>query len=159
GIKIPKENFTKLVQNNLTLSTSLYQEAIPLNADIRGASGIDFTQNAGTFAGSLLGKNVTVGVGDTYSGLNHIDLADRTINYNPRPPKSHGVMTSGIVGGAGIINTRARGVAPGSTIVNNYFTLILSRANDYHKKHNMTLTNNSYAAIVGSCANAGQYDL
>jgi hypothetical protein len=107
----------------------------------------------------LTGAGVTVGVGDNSSGIVHVDLRDRTINYNPRPYAFHGVHTSGIVAGTGIVDPKGTGMAPGSRVINQLYSAIWQQAPDYYAAHNMTITNNSYAATVGNCTYAGTYDV
>lgn len=107
----------------------------------------------------LTGDSVTVGVGDNTSGIFHIDMKDRIINYNPAPYNYHGVHTSGTVGGAGIIDPKGEGVATHTTIVNHLYSNIWEQTDNLFQSHNMTITNNSYAASNGNCSYAGTYDV
>ncbi|HXS37676.1 MAG TPA: S8 family serine peptidase [Flavipsychrobacter sp.] len=113
-----------------------------------------------TFGGlGLLGDSVTVGVGDNVSGIYHIDLKDRIINYNPAAITHHGVHINGIVGGAGIIDPRAEGMVPHATLVDHLYDNVWMQTGSMLSNHNMTLTNNSYALEEGDCGYAGIYDV
>ncbi len=107
----------------------------------------------------LDGTGITVGVGDNYSGLAHVDLNDRIVNFNPWPYHNHGVHINGIVGGAGIMDPKGRGMAPGVTLIDHLYTQVWQQTVAMKKGYNMTLTNNSYAARVGNCNYAGIYDV
>ncbi len=106
----------------------------------------------------LLGDGMTIGVGDNTSGVNHVDLRDRIVNYNPAPYTNHGMHINGITGGAGTLLPRAQGFAPHATILDHLFNLVWARTGTMVQKHNMTVTNNSYAAVVGDCNYSGVYD-
>ena len=104
------------------------------------------------------GQGVTVGVGDNTSAIYNIDLKDRVINYNPAPYEFHGIHVSGIVGGAGIVDPRGQGIAPHTGIVSQLYDQVWAQTAALHAAHNMTITNNSYAARGGDCKFAGIYD-
>jgi hypothetical protein len=106
----------------------------------------------------LLGDGVTIGVGDNVSGIFHIDLKDRIINYNPAKLTHHGVHINGITGGAGIVNDQAEGMAPHATLVNHLFDNILANTGICLQDHHMTITNNSYAVVIGDTGYSGIYD-
>ncbi len=107
----------------------------------------------------LLGDSVTVGVGDDVSGVYHIDMLDRVINYNPAAMRHHGVFTNGIVASAGIVDPLAEGVAPHATLVNQLYDNILQFTGLYRQQYNMNVTNNSYVTIEGDCNYSGTYDV
>lgn len=106
----------------------------------------------------LLGDGMTIGVGDNVSAIFHTDLKDRIINYNPAPITHHGVHINGIVGSAGIVDPKAEGMAPHAMIVDHLYDNILANTGICLQDHNMTLTNNSYAIIVGDTGYSGTYD-
>lgn len=106
----------------------------------------------------LLGDGMTIGIGDNVSGVFHTDLKDRVINYNPARLTHHGVHINGIAGGAGIVDTRAEGMAPRARIINHLYDNILANTELCHRDYNMTITNNSYAVIVGDTSYSGKYD-
>ncbi|MBK8611777.1 MAG: hypothetical protein IPL84_18060 [Chitinophagaceae bacterium] len=63
---------------------------------------------------NLSGKGVVVGVGDNSEIVTqHIDFNDRVINRVPFPFSFHGIHVSGTVAGAGILDQRHHGMAPG----------------------------------------------
>jgi hypothetical protein len=106
----------------------------------------------------LQGDGMTIGIGDNVSGIFHTDLKDRIINYNPAHITHHGVHINGIAGGAGIVDPKAEGVAPHSRIINHLYDNILANTEICHRDYNMTVTNNSYAIIVGDTGYSGTYD-
>ncbi|HTO15985.1 MAG TPA: S8 family serine peptidase [Edaphocola sp.] len=106
----------------------------------------------------LSGEGVVLGIGDD-SYPNHIDYNDRVNNLNPILQTQHGVFTTGIMAGAGIVNEKIRGMAPKANIVSNFFSNIIAFGREYEDNFNMKLSNNSYAAIVGNCNYAGTYDV
>ena len=116
--------------------------------------------NASTTIGGygLLGDGMTIGVGDNVSGMFHTDLKDRIINYNPAHITHHGVHINGIVSSAGIVNSKAEGMVPHATIINHLYDNILANTGLCFQDYNMTITNNSYAVIVGDTSYSGTYD-
>jgi len=107
----------------------------------------------------LLGDSVTVGVGDNCSGIYHADLKDRITNFNPAAPISrHGEHVNGIVGGAGNIDPVAQGMAPHVWLADHYFDYIFTATGVMRHDLNMTITNSSFAVILGDCDYAGTYD-
>lgn len=106
----------------------------------------------------LMGDSITIGIGDNTSGMNHVDLRDRIINYNPTPYTNHGMHITGISAGAGTMNIKGQGFAPHATVVNHLYNLVWARTGTMLAAHNMTVTNNSYAAAVGNCSLEGIYD-
>jgi hypothetical protein len=135
-------------------------EIVPLDAETNATHKSNIVTAPMTFGGAgLTGEGVTVGVGDNTSGIVHVDLKDRTINYNPYPYEYHGVHTSGTVGSAGIIDLKGEGISPHSIIVNHLYSSIWEETPALFSAHNMTVTNNSYAATVGNCNYAGIYDV
>lgn len=133
---------------------------IPLDLDSKGAEGARILSMPTGLGGSgLRGKDVSVGIGDNCSGIYHIDQKDRVINYNNGDLQKHGVFVNGILGGDGIVDPAGQGVASDGTVISLYFDAVLLLKDELFKGFNATLTNNSYAAIVGNCAYAGTYDV
>lgn len=123
-----------------------------------GAIAVADAEQARNVTGfNLTGDGITVGVGDD-SQPSHIDYDDRIKNYNPMLSTSHGLHTTGTVGGAGIVNESYQGFAPRATMVGNLYSQIITQAPCYEQDFNMKVTNNSYAAIVGNCGYSGTYD-
>lgn len=132
---------------------------VPLNFDSRNATKANTLLRAIPYGGrGLTGEGVTVGVGDNVAGLYHVDLKDRITNFNPMGYTDHGQHTNGTVGGAGIIDPKGEGFAPHVRLLDHLYDMVLQETPGMHQQYNMTLTNNSYAAIVGSCNYAGTYD-
>jgi len=132
---------------------------VPLNFESRNATKANALTRAIQYGGrSLTGEGVTVGVGDNVAGVYHIDLKDRITNFNPSPYTDHGQHTNGTVGGAGTVDPKGEGFAPHVKLLDHLYDMVLAETPGMYQQYNMTLTNNSYAAIVGSCSYAGTYD-
>jgi hypothetical protein len=108
---------------------------------------------------NLNGEGITIGVGDNVPGLFHVDLRDRIINYNPASYANHGQHVNGTVGGAGIMDPLGEGFAPQAMIVDHLYNLVWQNVGAMRSAHNMRVTNNSYANVVGDCNAAGRYDV
>jgi hypothetical protein len=132
---------------------------IPLDLDSKGGEGASVLNMPAVLGGKdLRGKNIVIGHGDNCSGIYHIDQRDRTINYNTANATEHGVLVNGIMAGEGIIDPAGQGVATEGTCISLFFDAVLQVKEELYKGFNATLTNNSYAAIVGSCGYSGLYD-
>lgn len=132
----------------------------PINNDERAMTGASLLSSSLALGGlDLNGASVTVGVGDNSSGLFHTDTRDRIINFNPDPMELHGQHVTGTIAGKGIINPRGKGLAPNATILAHLYNLVWAQTATMFQDYNMSLTNNSYAAVVNDCAVAGTYDL
>jgi hypothetical protein len=108
---------------------------------------------------NLLGRGVTVGVGDDADISTHLDFSGRLINRSPWIPNDHGTHTSGTTAGAGIINVKNIGMAPKATIVNQYFSDILTNTPAYILDFGLVATNNSYYSVQVGCPGNGKYDV
>lgn len=108
---------------------------------------------------NLKGDSITIGVGDNVPGLFHVDCRDRVINYNPLGYANHGQHVNGTAGGAGIMDPRGEGFAPHAILVDHLYNLVWQNTGAMRSAHNMTVTNNSYANLVGDCSVAGRYDV
>ncbi|HVS98436.1 MAG TPA: S8 family serine peptidase, partial [Puia sp.] len=107
----------------------------------------------------LNGDGVVVGVGDDTDPYSHVDFTGREIDRFDAPPGSgHGVSTSGIVGGSGILIPQYQGMAPHSTILSQFFSDLLVNTPSYVTDYDMTVTNNSYTYYDGGCQYDGLYD-
>ncbi len=136
-------------------------QRVPLNNDERGYSGaavLGLSPAQNPLGENLSGKNVVVGVGDNSAPMTHVDLEEKTTNFHPDPPNNHGTHVCGTVAGMGIIDGAARGMAPRATLISEIYELVLQKTPQFRQSYGMTITNNSYAAIVGQCSNAGLYD-
>jgi len=107
----------------------------------------------------LNGDSVTVGVGDNTSGIFHTDVTDRILNFNPAPLTNHGIHINVITGGAAILDPFAASMAPKVSLLNFFFSNVLSATGTMLQEHNMTITNNSYTVMEGNCSYFGVYDL
>ena len=106
----------------------------------------------------LSGNNITLGMGDEGNTTGHIDLSDRTINRNPNTYIDHSTAVEGVMSGAGILYEAFRGIAPKSTVINQYFDKIITNTPTYINDYNMAVTNNSYYTGNAGCAGDGEYD-
>lgn len=157
-IRIAREALSLLARSPWVLYISPVVQDTALNLDERHASGAAWLQQAQGGLPGLSGAGVTVGIGDNATGLLHADLRDRVLNFNPAPPAFHGVHTSGTAASAGIINPVGQGMAPKTALLSHLFSLAWQETAPMRQDYNMTLTNNSYAAIVGDCDYSGTYD-
>lgn len=158
-IELPQNQMYNLATSPLVLYLSLATKDKPLNADARAGTGATLLALPTAAGGlGLEGKGVTIGVGDNTSAIFHIDDLDRVINFNPAGPTNHGVHTTTTAVGKGIMNPKARGMAPSADILAHFFNAVWAQTGVMYKGYNMTLTNNSYAAITGDCSFAGTYD-
>lgn len=134
------------------------QPVVPkaLNYNNRAAQGADaLSASSGR---RLYGDGVVVGVGDDADPSSHVDFTGRLLLRTPAPANQHGTHTSGSVGGGGIINPMYQGMAPHSTLINQYFSDILANAPVYVSEYDMLLTNNSYTDYNNGCLYEGEYD-
>ncbi|MDP4130093.1 MAG: S8 family serine peptidase [Bacteroidota bacterium] len=130
---------------------------VPLNYNNRATHGVQAL--AATLGRNLMGKGVTVGIGDDGEPSSHIDFSGRLIMRTDEPSWDvHGVHTSGTLAGGGILNPMYAGMAPRARLVTNDFTNILINAPVYTADYNMILTNNSYFSGLADCPGEGDYD-
>jgi hypothetical protein len=160
-IKTPKTSIFQLAREPRVRFIAIPPVIVPLNQDAAASTGATFAQSPVATGGyGLDGSAITVGVGDNSTGTVHIDVRDRTINFDPWPASMHGVHTTLTVAGKGIMDPRTRGMAPGSRILSHLFDIVVAETGPMYTGYNMTLTNNSYAAdnFVGNCDSLGDYN-
>lgn len=156
-INIAVNRLYSLAANPFVQYINLARTPIALNDDVRGSSGVALLNP--NFSDSLTGKGITIGIGDNCAGIYHADTRDRVINFNPYPGVEHGSHTTGTCAGKGIVNPRAMGMAHDAQVLGLYFDNSWMQTENLLPQYNMTLTNNSYAVVVGDCGYAGTYDL
>ncbi|HMG82742.1 MAG TPA: S8 family serine peptidase, partial [Ferruginibacter sp.] len=128
----------------------------PLNYEdvaMHGASG--FNEATGK---DLEGQGVTIGIGDQGNITTHIDFANRIILRTSDQPGSHSTHVAGTAVGAGIIDVTNHGMAPKATIIDQYFTDVITNAPAYVSDYDMIASNNSYTDATAGCAGEGTYD-
>lgn len=128
-----------------------------LNYNSIAAHGISSLQSDG--GKNLKGQGVTIGIGDNSEISGHVDFSGRVISRSPWIPSNHGTHTAGTAGGAGILNVQNQGMAPKVTLIDQYFSDIITNAPTYYNDHGMVLTNNSYYASDDACPGNGEYDI
>ncbi len=133
---------------------SMAAQDVWLNHDERAVTQAHYAYNSF----GLDGTGMTVGIGDNSTALFHTDTRDRVINFNPDPPQEHGQHTSATVAGKGILDPKAKGMAPNAALLNHLYNVVWAQTQPMFTDYNMTLTNNSYAAVVKDCSVAGTYD-
>ncbi len=159
NVSILVASFEKLKAHYAIKRLSLVQEPQPLNYESKTASKANIANLPAIYGGfGLKGKGIIVGIGDNGAANYHIDLKDRVVNFNPQPYANHGVHINGITGGAGIANSKGEGVAPNAGFINHLFSRIWEQTGLFHAQYNMTITNNSYAAVIRDCDYAGSYN-
>ena len=108
----------------------------------------------------LSGTGITIGVGDGGKIGSHIDLDGHYDSRTSYGISSHATCVTGIVGGRHNLDLfKSTGIAPSSNLLIAYFSQIIDNANSYYSVENMTITNNSYGAVVDDCNIAGDYDV
>ena len=158
-VSLPSNAVKQLASRYEVCYMSAAPENIPLNFESKTATKVNLGALPSASGGyGLTGNGITIGVGDNMSGITHVDLRDRVVNYAPTSYTNHGVHINGIVGGAAIVEPKGEGMAPAATLVDHLFSAVWEQTTEMYESHNMTLTNNSYAAVVGSCKYAGTYD-
>ena len=140
-------------------------EAIPPPEVPNNLPGVN-THRAGILNSSALGQRnlkgegVTVGVGDGGYVRPHMDFNNgRLVNMFPPTITSftdHGDHVAGTVGGAGILNPFAMGMAPACTILTRQTSDIVWAGPSYLSNFGMVLTNNSYGFQI-ACPTTGNY--
>ena len=108
---------------------------------------------------NLTGNGVTVSVGDGGTIYNHIDLNDRIQNENLVDVSSHGSQTASIVAGEGLLDSKAKGYAPGALVYADFFSGVINNDDAYYTNFNVVISNNSYSDNVQTtlCAEVGEY--
>lgn len=158
-VAVPGNKLLQLAVSEKVGFISEFFEDKPLNSDAKAITRMRVAASPISAGGyNLDGRGVTIGVGDNTSGIFHVDLSDRIINYNPYGYTNHGVHINGITGGAGIVNPKGEGMATSALLCDLFFSDVLDRTPDIFQQHNVTVTNNSYSATRGSCEYAGTYD-
>jgi hypothetical protein len=158
-VQLPGAAVLPFAGNAFIKYVTLPAQNIPLNYDARASSGATYLSSlAANGLFELEGEGVTVGMGDNTSGIYHVDVRDRIINFNPAGPTMHGVHTTTTVAGKGIMDPKATGMAPSSRVLSHLFDLVWAETGPMYNGYNMTVTNNSYAAVVSDCDYAGTYD-
>lgn len=159
--KMQARNIPQILAIPYLISAGPATQRVPLNRDSRGHSGaavLSLAPAQNPLGRSLSGNGVVVGVGDNSAPMTHVDLEEKTINFNPEPPLKHGTHVSGILAGSGIIDDLGKGAAPGAKLLASVYEMVLEKTPQFRQSYGMNLTNNSYAALVGQCNNAGLYD-
>jgi len=158
-IRLPGSQLDLLAKNSLVKYVGLPADIQPLNIDARSSSGASLLHSPLAPGGSNLdGSGVTVGVGDNASAIYHVDARDRVRNFNPSEAMMHGIHTTVTVGGKGIMDPRTLGMAPSASLINHIYDLVWAQTPYMFTDYNMTITNNSYAAVLGDPVYAGTYD-
>lgn len=158
-VRIKSRQLMKLASNEAVQYISPISENVDLDKDSKGAEAAVGASMPLLYGGkNLKGKGLKIGIGDAVSGIYHIDQKDRVINYNNGPLANHGIFVNSIIGGEGIMNWAAQGIASESQFLCAFYDAILSLKKDFYAKYQMNLTNNSYAAMVGNCTYSGTYD-
>lgn len=157
--EIPAKNIEQIAGWYGVAYLSLHTDDHPLNVDAKAVNRGHVAASPLSMGGyGLKGEGMTIGVGDNTSGIFHVDLMDRIINFNPFGYTNHGVHINGITGGAGIVDPKGEGTAPAARLTNHYFSDVLEATPSIFTKYDAIATNNSYSASRGTCEYAGAYD-
>ena len=161
NLNVRNKDLTKLSQLPFIQHIDYVQEEDQkLNYENRNTQRVNFL-NSGAFGfASLNGDGVVIGVGDGGELGEHIDFSNRIINEADGTYSNygqHGDHVSGIIGAAGNLNSKNRGVASECTIVSEKTSQIIYNTPTYFHKYNMTLANSSYG-VSHSCTTGGSYN-
>lgn len=157
---LPASEIMNLAKWSAVRAIGLSAKDEPLNMQSARATKANIAKAPTAYGGyNLLGDSITIGVGDNTSGMYHIDLRDRIVNYNFAYYSNHGQHTNGTVGGAGIMDPNGEGFAPHVRLIDHVYNLVWERTGAMYNAYNMTVTNNSYGNRTGSCTYAGLYDI
>ncbi|MBS1775420.1 MAG: S8 family peptidase [Bacteroidetes bacterium] len=153
-VSIRLKQLKELAQDATVRYVGLPAHPQSLNFDARSSAGANLLWARD----SLNGQGITIGMGDNTSGIYHIDVRDRLLNFNPAEPAMHGVHTTLTVAGKGILDPRTLGMAPSARVLAHLYDLVWANTASMYQDYNMTLTNNSYASVIGDCSFSGTYD-
>ncbi|HET8573392.1 MAG TPA: S8 family serine peptidase [Edaphocola sp.] len=158
-IRAAYKNIIRLAQSPYVLLIQPAFTPTPLNVMAEGYTNTEIAHQPIALGGyNLLGNGVTVGIGDDSNPF-HVDYNDRIRRFSPSIQNTHGIHTTGTVGGNGIKDQRYRGFVPESHLISDYFSQIIANAPVYCDNFGMVATNNSYAMIVQDCSYEGIYDI
>ena len=111
----------------------------------------------------LTGKGIRIGIWDANVG-DHVDYGNRVhreeFEASISQSGSHGMHTTGTIVGSGMLDERARGIAPKAEIWTYNFSrqsnglLVEQEMLALWQKENISLTNNSYGMRMGNLCNA-----
>ena len=161
-IKVAASKVSALLSQYYVKTATTAGSPQPLNREAQRATKTNLLHTSAAQGGyGLQGDSITIGVGDNIPAIFHVDTRDRVINFsnNFAGSTNHGQHVNGTVGGAGTIDPATEGFAPHARLLDHQYDLLLSRAGTLQQDYGMSVTNNSYAAIVGDCAAAGTYDV
>lgn len=109
---------------------------------------------------NLKGEGVVVGVGDGGYVRPHFDFNNNRLQnmtgITTASYGDHGDHVAGTVGGAGVLNPTAAGMAPNCTMLTRQSSDIINAGVSYFNTFGMVLTNNSYGFQI-ACPTTGNY--
>jgi hypothetical protein len=132
-------------------------EAIPMTTDAAIRVRVDKVREQPEFL-MADGSGIRVGIWDWFPEQSHTDLEDRVTWVNVVPGQSsHGQFISGIVAGAGLLDPRAKGMAPATELYwhtcergTAWADMRLMKAD-----HGITITSNSWGVKAGWWSDSG----
>lgn len=147
-IRIPQQNFNTL----LDLAFIQWVEAIDppnVSEDVTGRT-LHRVNILNDGIRNLKGEGVNIGIWDENEVDDHVDFsptATRITILEPGTPASHSTHCAGIFGGGGLINPRARGMAPKAKIFSwNFNGDIVSEQAAGIAAHNLSVSSHSYGS-------------
>jgi subtilase family protein/type IX secretion system substrate protein len=159
--RVLEEKIELIAASPLISFIDVKQEPVQiLNHEVRIGQKVNVLNSALAGGYNLQGNGVTVGVGDGGELGDHIDFGGRVINEASGTYSSfgdHGDHVSGIIGGAGNLNPRHKGMAPKCNIVTQKTSQITYNIENYFSDYNVVLTNNSYGTTF-NCTTNGSYN-
>lgn len=157
-LDLTKDEIYSIAKNKYVTSIEPYYQDVLLNSNATALTNTQIVKSPSSLGGeNLSGKGVVIGIGD--DGINaHSDINHRLIRqFNPVISSGHAIHVSVTAAGNGIINESATGFASQADVISHFFNAVLVYGQAMYEDYNMTLTNNSYAQMVGECEYAGVY--
>ncbi len=160
-ITIAKSNIEPLAANPLVTSLDLRTEqGQKLNHENRLQQRVNVLHNNVGIGRDLEGEGVCIGVGDGGDLGQHIDFNERVFSLADGTYESfgaHGDHVAGIIGSAGNLNPKHKGMAPKCDIITQKVSDITEHTASYFEDYGMVLTNNSYG-VGFDCFSNGTYN-
>ena len=164
NLQVAPENLLKIANLNWVQNIELI--APPVESDnLPGISSHKVNVLSSLIPGlgyNLTGKGVKVGIWDG-NLEKHVDHTGRVINREYESPSSHGQHVSGTVGGAGILDPRAKGMAPNVQMYGWNFNTQSNGLPVYVERElafvndDVDLTSNSYGVLLSTGYNIVRY--
>lgn len=158
--QLPIHQVEALLEHPLIVGLSKPEgELSPYNFELRIGQTITPLNSSIPGSPNLNGEGIVIGVGDGGKLSGHPDIGDRVIystSFYNAGWGNHPDMVSGILGGAGTVDPKHRGIACEAELVIESTSAIVYQAPSHLATYGMTITNNSYGPTF-NCSTANKY--